>query len=252
MNTYKTSEIAKLFNIHPNTVRLYEELEFIPKAKRQSNEYRIFTDFHIEQLRITRAALKVEILQNGLRKKAIQIIKESAKGNFNKAISLNHEYIKQLELEDTNAKEALTLVQDLLLNQQQVDDVLLKRKEVSEYLHITMDTLRNWELNGLLNIKRKANGYRVYTSEDICRLKIIRALRCANYSLSSILRMLNALSYNPDINIKEVIGKPDVNEDIITACDQLLISLKKAQANAQYMKETLEYMKKVYKTNPPF
>ena len=30
-----------------------------------------------------------------------------------------------------------------------------------------MDTLRNWEMNGLLSVKRKQNGYRIYTDEDI-------------------------------------------------------------------------------------
>ena len=50
----------------------------------------------------------------------------------------------------------------------------MKQKEVSEYLGITMDSLRNWEMNGLLTVKRRENGYRVYTDEDIQRLKIIR------------------------------------------------------------------------------
>lgn len=75
-----------------------------------------------------------------------------------------------------------------------------KRKEVSEYLNISMDTLRNWEMNGLFSVKRKQNGYRVYTDEDIQRLKIIRSLRCANYSLDAILRMLCQLSNNPKVD----------------------------------------------------
>lgn len=52
MNTYKTAEVAATIGIHPNTVRLYEELELIPKPERQPNGYRIFTDFHIEQIRL--------------------------------------------------------------------------------------------------------------------------------------------------------------------------------------------------------
>jgi len=66
-NIYKTSEVARIIGIHPNTVRLYEELELIPKPERRQNGYRVFTDFHIEQFRLARTALKVEILQNGYR-----------------------------------------------------------------------------------------------------------------------------------------------------------------------------------------
>ena len=88
MNTYKTSEIAHSIGIHPNTVRLYEKLELIPKPKRMANGYRVFTDFHMEQIKFARMALKIEVLQNGLRKQAIVIIKTSSSGNFDKAICL--------------------------------------------------------------------------------------------------------------------------------------------------------------------
>ena len=56
------------------------------------------------------------------------------------------------------------------------------RKEAAGILGVTIDTLRNWELNGLFSVRRMANGYRVYTEEDMQRLTIIRSLRCANYS----------------------------------------------------------------------
>ncbi|MFB1051247.1 MerR family DNA-binding transcriptional regulator [Paraliobacillus sp. JSM ZJ581] len=75
MNTYQTIEVARIIGIDPNTVRLYEQVKLIPVAERQANGYRIFTDFHIEQFRLARAALKVDILQNGLKKKAKNIIK---------------------------------------------------------------------------------------------------------------------------------------------------------------------------------
>ncbi|WP_281518526.1 MerR family transcriptional regulator [Thomasclavelia cocleata] len=250
MNTYKTTEIAKIIGIHPNTVRLYEEWKLIPKVARKENGYRIFTDFHIDQFRLARAALQVEILQNGLRKKAVNIIKTSAQKDFEKAICMTEEYLSQIQQERLNAEEAIDIVKNLLSKNEKINSVSLKRKEVSQYLNISMDTLRNWELNGLLDIKRKQNGYRVYTDEDIVRLKIIRSLRCANYSLSAILRMLNALSENPDVDIKNVIDVPKEDDDIITACDKLITSLNSAEENAKYILTLLKEMNKKY--NPPF
>ena len=47
-NLYKTAQVASIIGIHPNTVRMYEELELIPKAQRLSNGYRVFNDYHIE------------------------------------------------------------------------------------------------------------------------------------------------------------------------------------------------------------
>jgi DNA-binding transcriptional MerR regulator len=250
MNTYKTSQVAQIIGIHPNTVRLYEKLKLIPTPKRQSNGYRIFTDLHIEQFKLARIALQIEVLQNGLRKKAIEIIKVSASGDFTKAIQLTDSYSQQIKEEQINAEEAIESVKYLLLPRQDTNNLFLKRKETADYLHISMDTLRNWEMNGLITVKRKKNGYRVYMEEDIRRLKIIRSLRCANYSLASILRMLNALFYNPHINIKEVIDTPKENDEIISVCDKLLTSLRNAEKNAQIMRFHLKKMKKQFQINP--
>ena len=120
----------------------------------------------------------------------------------------------------------------------------LKRKDVSELLAISMDTLRNWEMNGLLTVKRKDNGYRVYTDEDIQRLKIIRSLRCANYSLEAILRLLQQLSKNPDTDIRAALNTPKENDDIISVCDRLIVSLSAAEDNAIALLDTLQKMKK--------
>ena len=74
MNTYRTAEIARMIGIHPNTVRLYETLGLVSKPERRANGYRVFTELHLAQFRLARTALQVEVLQNGLRKNAIEII----------------------------------------------------------------------------------------------------------------------------------------------------------------------------------
>lgn len=253
MNTYKTAEIARCIGIHPNTVRLYEKLGLIPTPEREPNRYRIFTDFHMEQIKFARTALKVEILQNGLRKKAIDIIKTSAEKDFDRAIRLTEDYLQQIRTEQKNAEEAIAIAEQLLMgNQSEMGSLWLTRKETAEHLQISMDTLRNWEMNGLLTVKRKQNGYRVYDDEDIRRLRIIRSLRCANYSLTAILRMICALSGNPQVNIREVIDTPQKDDDVISVCDKLLTSLQYAERNAQGMLEQLRQMKKQFQINPPF
>lgn len=161
MPVYKTSEVAQIIGIHPNTVRLYEKLELIPKPERLSNGYRIFTDFHIEQCRLVRIAFKVEVVQNGLRNKITEMIKASASGDFDTAVLLINEYTDQIKKERSNADEAIEIVKQLLSGCEETYTQNLKRSEVSKLPDISMDTLRNWEMNGLLTVKRKENGYRV-------------------------------------------------------------------------------------------
>lgn len=253
MNNYKTSEIARLTGIHPNTVRLYEALQLIPEAERKANGYRVFNDFHLEQIKLARIALKVEVLQNGLRKSAIEIIKAAAQKDLSKAESLAHSYLDQIRKERKNAEEAIDIVTQNLAFMPGKEDVqmeesaLWNRKQTAERLEVSMDSLRNWEMNGLLTVKRKRNGYRVYGSEDVRRLKIIKALRCANYSLASILRMLTALSANPKADVYKEINTPRRDEEIVSVCDELLTSLGRAEANGLEMLRQLERMKRLLK-----
>ena len=246
MNTYTTTEVAKIIGIHSNTVRMYEEWGLIPQAERKSNGYRVFTDFHIEQFRLARIAFKIEVLQNGLRKKVVEIIKFSANRDFDKALMFAEEYRSQIQQEQKNAEEAIGIAKQILVGKSAEQAFFLKRKEVSEYLEISIDTLRNWERNGLLKVKRKQNGYRAYSGDDIERLKMIRTLRLANYSLEAILRMLNALEYNPQIDMKQVLNTPQTDSDIVSVCDRLIVSLKDAEENAEKMIILLLEMKEKF------
>ncbi|MDE7325857.1 MAG: MerR family transcriptional regulator [Lachnospiraceae bacterium] len=243
MSTYKTSEVASIIGIHPNTVRLYEKLKLIPKPERLSNGYRVFTEFHIKQCKLIRLAFQVEILQNGLRKKIAQMIMVSATKDFDTAIILTKNYLEQIRQERRNAEEAIEIVKQILSNSDGGNSRHLKRKDVSELLDISMDTLRNWEMNGLLTVKRRNNGYRIYTDEDIQRLKIIRSLRYANYSLEAILRLLQQLSQNPDTDIRATLNTPKQTDDIISVCDRLIVSFWAAEKNAVTILDMLQDMK---------
>lgn len=238
--TYSTSEIARIIGIHSNTVRFYEKMELITKPDRLENGYRIFTELHIRQFRIARLAFRVEVLQNGLRKQAISIVKACAQRRFADAISFTDEYLSQLQREQMNAEEAITITEDILAHSHEPHlPTPLKRKEAADLLGITVDTMRNWEMNGLIDVRRASNSYRIYTGENIARLKIIRSLRCANYSLSSILRLMRTLSVDPTADIGSVIDIPKDDEDMITACDRLISSLEEAQRNACQMRRIL-------------
>ncbi|MBC8532319.1 MerR family transcriptional regulator [Gehongia tenuis] len=246
MQTYKTAQVAQIVGVHPNTVRLYEDLKLIPKPERKPNGYRVFTDFHIDVFRLARTAFQIEVLQNGLRKKIVSMVKTAAQGDFDTALTLTSEYLSQAQTEKENADEAIRITKKILSGTSDTDALELKRSDTAKHLQISMDTLRNWEMNGLLSVKRKMNGYRVYTGEDINRLKIIRSLRCANYSLEAILRMLSELSANPNVDIKQALDTPRPGEDIVSVCDKLLTSLNAAEQNAKVMLNMLHKMKRKY------
>lgn len=244
--TYYTSEVAKLVGLHPNTIRRYEEWELIPKPQRAANGYRIFTDYHVELIRLAQVAFQIEVLQSGLRRKMVEVIKALALYDFERARLLINEYQQLADLEIIRANEAIQIVEELLKgNTDEADPEVLTRSEAAEYLGVTVDALRNWELNGLLTVKRSANRYRIYKQEDLQRLKIIRTLRGANYSLEAILRLLLTLDQRRVSSIKEVLDTPHPDEDIIAVCDQLLTSLEQAKKNAVKIGQEIDRLEKL-------
>lgn len=248
MKTYRTSEVAGKVGIHPNTVRLYERLDFISKPERKLNGYRVFTALHIRQFMLARTAFQIEVLQSGLRKKIIAVVRLCAQRKYDEALALSQEYLDGIGNERRRAQEAVETAREILSGKTRTHQVAMKRKEVSAYLDISMDTLRNWEMNGLLTVKRKENGYRIYTQGDINRLKMIRTLRDAGYSLEAILRLLRQLDENPQADMNVVLNTPQQSEDIISVCDRLIVSLTAAELNAGKIMEMLREMKENEKT----
>lgn len=230
MTSYSTSQIAKKAKLHPNTIRFYEEIKYLPPVSRKANGYRVFTDVHFEQLKLIKVAHRCGIVQNNLRKKAVEIILLCANSDYEEALIKAKDYQVLIGREKNRAEEAVLIVHNML--DHKVKDIPpqnLRRSEAAEFLDVTVDALRNWELNGLLEVPRKVNGYRVYTEKEIREFKIIRVLREANYSLMSILRMLNQLRSGTDIDLQRALDTPDIEDDIVYVTDRLLTSLTGAK-----------------------
>lgn len=122
---------------------------------------------------------------------------------------------------------------------------IYKTSEVASIIGVHPNTVRLYEEWGLISKpERLENGYRIYTDDDIKRLKIIRSLRRANYSLEAILHMLRQLSQNPNTDIRYALNIPKQTDDIISACDRLILSLSKAKKNAKTILDMLYEMSK--------
>ena len=85
-NTYSTSDVAKLIGIHPNTVRLYEDLGLITRPERKERRLPDLYGLPSDPVPDCRLAFQVEVLQNGLRTQAAAIAKTCASGDIDGAL----------------------------------------------------------------------------------------------------------------------------------------------------------------------
>lgn len=245
---YTTKAIADSVGIHVNTVRFYEEIGFITPPVRNSNGYRIYSELQRQQCKLIRTAMRAEVLQNGLRKKAVDVVRLCAALDFDRAYTASEEYRDMIDGEIIKAKAAIEAVDNALLHASPEAKPVLKRQEAARAIAVTSETLRTWERNGLIAVHRSENGYRVYTAADMERLNIIRTLRCANYSLSSVLRLLNQLDRTVVASIEAILNTPDREEDIISVCDRLIVSLIGTKSDALEVMSMIVSIKENFST----
>lgn len=238
--TYKTSQVAKLIGVHPNTIRFYEEMGLLPVIPRMKNGYRVFNDSHLEQLRLLRTAFRSEIISSSLRQEAFEIVKTAAAGDISEAYERAKLYLEHLKIERAGAEEAIGITLGILSNPlgHGHNTELTGRNKTAEMLSVSIDILRDWERNGLISVPRNPKGFRQYGLKEMNRLKIIRTLRNAHYSIMAILRMLNRLD-NGETNLREAINTPDEDEDIVCAADRYITALIMAENDAFEMLDIL-------------
>jgi DNA-binding transcriptional MerR regulator len=242
---YRTAQIARLIGVHPNTIRFYEELRLLPKIPRTESGYRIFDDRHLAQLRFLRVAFRAEIISDRLRQEVYAIVKTAAMGDLDGAYRDTANYLAHLRAEKSRAEEAISIAWNITMDSESPDEEIIfhGRVKAAESLGVTIDVLRDWERNGLLEVPRDANKYRKYGLTEMKRLKVIRILRSAHYSMMSIRRMLARLD-REDADIREALNTPDEEEDVITAADHYVTALDSAEKDALEMMKMLDAMQK--------
>lgn len=237
MNTYKTSQIAALCGVHPNTVRLYEELGYIPPVPRAENGYRLYSEIHLEYVRLVRTALKSTWLGGVIRKKALSVVLLSAASSYEDAMRAAREHLALVRAEREKAEIAAGLLEAWASDKDNLAGSagpLWKSSEAAERLDITYDMLRSWERNGLITVPRnRESGYRIFGRDEIRRLYVIRALRKARFSLMSIHNMLKHYDRGVREGLAGILDElPPEEEDIIFNTNQWLSKIRSIEESA--------------------
>jgi len=240
-----TSEIANAVGIHPNTVRLYEEWGYLPPVTRTPGGYRKFSETHLDQVKLIRLLMNFTWMGGAIRKTAYEIISSGSEGDLGGALEIAYHLRVLIQAERAQAEAAA----DFLENWAQGSAIESKEKprrigEVARLLNVSTDRLRNWERNGLIKVPRNPlNGYRVYRTREIGRLRVIRTLSQARYSQMAILRMLIRLDQGETEDLRDVLDTPRQDEDVYFVTDQLLSTLtdldKKTQEMIDFLGKTI-------------
>jgi DNA-binding transcriptional MerR regulator len=242
LKTYRTSDLARAVGIHPNTVRLYVEWGLIPAVEKGPTGYRLFTQRHLDCLRLARMIYAADYPGRGLRAAGKEIIEYAVGDDWEGALEKANNYLDTVRLELDRANIAAALLEQWAQNREfEPDKNPLTISEVSRQLDVSLDVIRNWERNGLINVPRNSyNGYRLFGKKEVERLQIIRILNHAGYSHMAILRMFIELDKGNLVSLKKVLDTPREDEDIFTAADHWLSTLHQQELMAQGVIQLIE------------
>jgi DNA-binding transcriptional MerR regulator len=241
---YSTLQVARAAGVHPNTVRMYEVWGFLPPIPRAPNGYRLYTKFHIDQMRFARAALHGGWPGRNIRASAAALVRRSASGDLGGALEHAYRHLALVQAERAQAEGAANLLERWAQGAA-IDATTepLRIKDAAKLLGVTSDMLRNWERNGLLKVPRDPHSrYRRYGAAELDRVRVIRTLSRAGYSNMAILRMLRRLDAGERHNLRRALDTPEPHEDVFTASDQWLSALQSQEQRANDMIAQLEVM----------
>ncbi len=245
MAAYTTKQLADMFCLHPNTIRLYERQGFISPAARSKNNYRIFGELHVVQVKICRRIFGYPFFNRRIRDTGNQVLFASANKDYVNGA------VKVKAYSDSIADElAIACKAADILNEWAVTGKLktgpwqpdsLSRVEAAKLLGTTKETVRNWERNNLVQAESGYDGRQRFDSTNIDKLHVIYMLRSAGYSMSAIHRCLIELEKGKQDPIT-ILNNPDA-EDVIMVGDRWVFELKRLQQAAAELPALFKAMK---------
>lgn len=232
-NSFRTNDIAQDLGVHVNTVRKYEQEGLLPPIPRSANGYRCYSQVHLEQARIVILALNWPYV--GERSLRLGIVQHVVAGDYAMAMELAFQYLATIRVERTYAEAAIEFLEHWATKP--VHDAprqAMSIRQAADFLGLSTDMLRNWERNGLIEVPRDPkNGYRVYASGELARLRVIRMLLRSGYSLLAIRRMLSYFDAGHTEGLGETLEFIPDDEKLMTAADRWRETLLVVEERAQ-------------------
>lgn len=243
-NRLSTSKIARAAGCHPNTVRLYEKIGFLSPVERSPKGYRLYTEAHLDQACLARGLMEGDYPGTVIRRSLLAVIRQAAAQDYPAALELAYRHQSIVRLEREYAETAAAYLERWASSEEEPDgDEPLNIARAARLLGVSVDMLRNWERSGLISVPRcPSNRYRFYHAAELNRLRVIRMLRQAGYSLMAILRMLVQLDRGDRRDLRLLLDSPRPDEDLCRAADRWLSTLADQELRAGRAIALLEKM----------
>ncbi|PKK88447.1 MAG: hypothetical protein CVV64_18790 [Candidatus Wallbacteria bacterium HGW-Wallbacteria-1] len=219
-SVFRTIDLARAAGVHVNTVRFYERIGFLSPVDRDDNGYRRFDHRHLLQIRIIRCVYAHGWFGRRIREASDRIISHMVAWRLDPALDAADDYVRLLQAELNRATLTADILQRWAQRRRGDHDVIMNFSQAARETGVTVEVLRNWERNGLIEIPREGpNRKRVFSRYELERLGIIYLLRQARFSMASILSSLAEYDRGGNAGlVRSALDDPENCEDATWIC----------------------------------
>ena len=189
-------DLARAVGVSAQTVRIYEQVGFLPPAARSATGYRRYEARHMRALQ----AARLMVTGYGW-KPALYIMRYVHEGEVDAAAAMVdacHAALHQSRHETMATLTALRGATTSLLDdnsKQSCPGLPLMISAVARRVGVRVSTVRSWEKHGLVRPRRDSTSdYRLYDAAEVGRVQVIALLRHGGYGFDAIRPVLTALA----------------------------------------------------------
>lgn len=224
------------------TIRFYEKCGFIGPVDRASNNYRIYQERHIFQLRVCRLVFGGFVNKN-LRRESLKVLNASAEWDLEAYASASANYQRAVEDDIARTRKAIAICMEKMCRDEREVEKCSKG-QAADMVGVTPEAIRNWERNDLLG-RQEPYQRRFYGQGLLNRMYVIRLLLDTGYSMMTIRSFMQEYDDRQPEKAEELLINPSEREELCCRSDRYLQALLHLREKALQLSEMKSEMEKI-------
>lgn len=238
--TYRISELSRLTGVKAGTIRFYESCGFIGPVERASNNYRIYHERQVFQIRVCRLVFG-GFVNRRLRRESLKVLAASAQWDPTAYGRECANYRRAVEEDIERTEKAIAFCRGRM-SLEEGQEIFYSKKQAAAITGATPEAIRNWERNGLLGLYEPYQK-RLYSQAALNRMYVIRLLLDIGYSMMAVRAYLQAYDRERPEEAEQLLVSPGEDGDLLYRSDRYLeelLCLREKAACLEEMKVRME------------
>ncbi len=222
-SSYRIGELSRITGVKAGTIRFYEKCGYVGPVGRSANNYRIYEERHIFQVRVCSLVFG-GFVNRRLRRESLKVLDAAARWDMAAYAKETANYRRAVEEDIVRTEKAIAICMEQM-GQDTEKDVRYTKKQAAAILGTTPEAIRNWERNGLLGLFEPYQK-RFYGQELINRMYVIRLLLDTGYSMMAIRSFMQEYTSGRAGKAEMLLLNPRENEELLYRSDRYLEALQ--------------------------